>query len=62
MGQPSLYGSDAGFDVGEGRVLGGLGADVDLGVVGVAMEVQVEIANYVAKGEEVADEKEGTEN
>lgn len=62
MGQPGFYGRDAGFDVGEGRVLGGLGADVNLGVVGITVEIQVETANCVTKGEEVADEEEGTEN
>ena len=50
--------------MGEGRVLGGFGADVDLGVVGVAVEVQVEVegADDVTKGDNVADEKQGTQD
>ena len=62
MSQPCFYCGDAGFDVGEGRVLGGFGADIDLGVVGVAVIVQVEVADDVTKGEEVADEEEGAED
>ena len=64
MGEPCFYGGDAGFNVGEGRVLGGFGADVDLGVVGVAVEVQVEVegADDVTKGDNVADEKQGTQD
>ena len=34
----------AGFDVGEGGVVGGFGAEVNLGVVGVAVEVHGEMA------------------
>ena len=37
--------------------MGGFGADVDLSVVGVTVEVEVEFAEDVTKGEEVADEK-----
>ena len=47
--------------MGEGRVLGGFGADIYLGV-GVTVEVQVEFADDVTKGEEVADEEEGSED
>ena len=35
----------------EGRILGGFGADIDLGVVGITVEVQVELADDVTKGE-----------
>ena len=48
--------------MGEGRILRGFGGDVDLGVVSVTMEVQVEAADDVTKGEEVADEEEGAED
>ena len=51
LGQPCFYCRDAGFDVVEGRILGGFGADVDLGVVGVTVEGQVEFADDVTKGE-----------
>ena len=46
-----FYCRDAGFDVVEGRTLGGFGTDVDLGVIGVTVEVQVEFAADVTKGE-----------
>lgn len=62
MGQPCFNCRDAGFYVGEGRVLGGFGANVDLGVVGVTVEVQAEFADGVTKGEEVADEEEWSED
>ena len=58
---PGLYCREAGVDVGEGWVVGGVGAEVDLGVVGIAVEVQVEVAEDLTKGENVDDEKEGTE-
>ena len=48
--------------MGEGRVLGGFGADLDLGVIGVTVAVQVEFADDMTKGEEVADEEEGAED
>ena len=48
--------------MGEGRILGGFGGDVYLGVIGVAVEVQGELAEDVTKGEEVADEEEGAED
>ena len=44
-----------------GGFWGGFGV-VDLGVVSVTMEVQVEAADDVTKGEEVADEKKGAED
>lgn len=50
---------DAGFDVGEERVLGGFGADVDFGVISMTAEVQVELADDVTKGEEVKNEERG---
>ena len=46
----------------ERRILGGFGGDVDLGVVRVAVEVQVAVADDVTEGEEVADEKKGAED
>ena len=48
--------------MGEGTVLGGFGVDVDLGVFGVTVDVQVEFADDVTKREEVADEEEGSED
>ena len=42
--------------------MGGFGGDVDRGVISVAMEVQVEVADDVTEGEEVADEKKGAED
>ena len=48
--------------MGEGRILGGFDGDVDLGVVSVTMEVEVEFADDVTEGEEVADEKKGAED
>ena len=51
LGQPCLYCRETGFDVVEGRILGGFGADLDLGVICVTVEVQVEFADDVAKGE-----------
>ena len=48
--------------MGEGRILSGFGGDVDLGVVSVAVEVQVDVADDVTEGEEVADEKKGAED
>ena len=62
MDQPCFYCRDAGFELGEGRILGGFGGDVDLGVISVAVEFQVEFADDVTKGEEVADEKKGAED
>ena len=62
MGQPCFYCRDAGFELGKGRILGGFGGDVDLGVISVAVEFQVEFADDVTKGEEVADEKKGAED
>jgi len=61
VSQPCFYCRDAGFNVSEGRVLGGFGADVDVGVIGVTVEVQVEFVDDMIKGEEVADE-EGSED
>lgn len=54
VGQPCLNGRD----VGVGRALGGFGADVDLGVTSVTMEV--EAGDDVTKVEEGADEEEGS--
>ena len=54
--------------MGEGRVFGGFGADIYLGIVGITVEVQVDnvadmgIKGDVTKGEEVADEEEGSED
>ena len=61
-GQPCFYCRDAGFELGEGRIVGEFGADVDQGVVSVAVDVQVEVADDVTEGEEVADEKKGAED
>ena len=46
----------------EGRIVGRFGADVDRGVVSVAVDVQVEVADDVTEGEEVADEQKGAED
>ena len=46
----------------EGRILDGFGANVDLGVVSITLEVEVEFADDVSKGEQVADEKKGAED
>ena len=62
MGQQCFYCRDAGFELGEGRILGGFGGDVHLGVVSVAVEVHVEVADDVTRREEVADEKKGAED
>ena len=62
MDQPCFYCRDAGFELGEGRILGGFGGDVDLSVVSVAVEVQVGAADDVTKGEEVTDKKKGAED
>lgn len=48
--------------MGEGRVLGGFGTDVDVSVICVTVEVEIEFADDVTKGEEVADEKKGAED
>lgn len=42
--------------------MGGFGAEVDLGVVGVAVEVHVEFANDVAEWRQVAGEEQGTQD
>ena len=42
--------------------MGGFGGDVHLGVVSVAVEVHVEVADDVTRREEVADEKKGAED
>lgn len=47
--------------MGEGRVVGGFGAEVDLGVISVTVEVQIEVAEYLTKGENVDDKEEGAE-
>lgn len=47
--------------MGEGRIVRGFGAEVDLGVIGVTVEVQVEVAEYLTKREDVDDEEEGAE-
>ena len=39
----------------------GFGAEVDLSVIGVAVEVQVVVAENLTKGEDVDDEEEGAE-
>ena len=43
----------------EGRILGGFGVNVDLGVISITVEVEVEFADDAFKGEQVADEKKG---
>ena len=48
--------------MGEGWVLGGFGAEVDLGVVGITVEVEVEVAEDLTKGEDVHEEEEWAEN
>ena len=48
--------------MGEGWVLGGFGAEVDLGVVGITVEVEVEVAEDLTKGEDVDEEEEWAEN
>ena len=60
--QPCFYCRDAGFDVVEWRILGGFGANVDLGVVSITVEVEVECADDVFKGEQVADEEKGAKD
>ena len=41
----------------EWRILGGFGANVDLGVISITVEVEVECADDVSKGEQLADEE-----
>ena len=41
------------------RILGGFGVNVDLGVVSITVEVKVEFADDVSKGEQVADGEKG---
>ena len=51
--------------MGERWVLGGIcgiGAEVDLNVVGIEMEVQFEVADDVAKREQITDEEEGAKD
>ena len=55
--QPCFYCRDAGFDVVEWRILGGFGANVDLGVISITVEVEVEFGDDVSKGEQVGGEK-----
>ena len=62
VGEPSFYCGDAVFDVSEGWVCDGFGGEIELGVVGVAVKVQIEIADDVTKGKDIADEKKGTED
>ena len=40
----------------------GFGADVDLGVISITVEVEFEFAVDVSKGEQIADEKKGAED
>ena len=47
--------------MGEGRIVGGFGAEVYLGVIAVTVEVQIEVAEYLTKGEDVDGEEEGAE-
>ena len=58
---PGFDGRQAGVDVGEGRVMGGGGAEVDLGIVGVTVKVQVEVTEDLTKGEDVSDEQNWAE-
>lgn len=62
MGQPCLYGRNAGFDVGVGRVLGGFSADDRSGCHHVSVTMEVEAADDVTKVEEAADEEEGSKD
>ena len=56
---PCFYCRDPVFDVVEGRILGGFGVNVDLGVISITVEVEVEFPDDAFKGEQVADEKKG---
>ena len=48
--------------MGEWWVLEGFGGDVELGVVGVTVEVQVELTDDVTKGEDITDEEQGAKD
>jgi len=48
--------------VGEGRIVGGFRAEVDLGVIGIIVEMQFEVMEVSdLRGEDVNDEEEGAE-
>ena len=47
----------AGFNAGQRCVEEGFGAQVDLGVFGVAVEVEIEVAEDLTKEEDVDDEE-----
>lgn len=60
--KPGFYFIDA---VGEGRVSGksdGFGGDVELNVIGKAVELESMTADYLTKGENVQDEEERAKN
>ena len=59
MLHPSFNSCQTGIDVGKGWVMEGFGAEVDLSVISIAVEVQVEVAEYLTEGEDVNDEEEG---
>jgi len=46
----------------EGRIVGGCGAEVDLGVIGIAVEIHFEVTKYLTKGEDINDKEEGAKN
>lgn len=48
--------------MGEGWVLCGFCIYVNLCIIGITVKVQVEVANNLAKGEYVADEKQGAKD
>ena len=52
MLHPSFNSCQTGIDVGKGWVMEGFGAEVYLSVIRIAVEVQVEVAEYLTEGEE----------
>lgn len=51
VGQQCLSCRDAGFGVGDGRIVDGFGANVYLGVISLTMKVEIEFADDVTKWE-----------
>ena len=58
MLHPVFYCRQAGVYVRERRVEGGFGAEVYLSAIGIAVEVQVEMAENLSEREDVNDEEE----
>ena len=62
MGEPVFYFSDAVSKGGGWKRGGGFGGEIELGVIGITVKMDVVFTEDIAKGKEVDDEEKGPQD